>query len=295
MQLPIKRKKRNEAAVEVMDIDRIRKEILEKVVTSPARLTPQYLEKTIIETFGLDKPRTKAVLKELVARQQLEYTYEFGSTYLVRSFNKPVRISPHVVASPPGHQYQPSPDEVVIQIKPGAAFGGGRHPTTRLSVKAIDFLLKKVRPDWLKENGSVLDIGTGTGELARRFAQNRSCRVVGLDPSPPMIAEAQRKAAEADWGEVEFQVAEAPFLEIPYPDGAFEAVVAPERATSRGHQVNDLVVVWMAQEPEIHDRQVVHGYRPDGRLANFVPISPGQVGRLGGKERATLRQARADV
>ena len=80
----------------------------------------------------------------------------------------------------------------------------------------------------------VLDIGTGTGELARRFAQHRGCRVVGLDPSEAMIEEARRKAAAqheaaaGPWGEVTFQVAGAPFLEIPYPDGAFDAVASTQ-------------------------------------------------------------------
>jgi putative AdoMet-dependent methyltransferase len=74
----------------------------------------------------------------------------------------------------------------------------------------------------------VLDIGTGTGELARRFVQNRGCRVVGLDPSPAMVDEARRKAAEAGWGDVAFTVVESPFLEIPYPDGAFAAVASSQ-------------------------------------------------------------------
>jgi len=74
----------------------------------------------------------------------------------------------------------------------------------------------------------VLDIGTGTGELARRFAQHRGCRVVGLDPSEAMIEEARRKAAAGTWSGVTFQVAGAPFLEIPYPDGAFDAVASTQ-------------------------------------------------------------------
>ena len=80
----------------------------------------------------------------------------------------------------------------------------------------------------------VLDIGTGTGELARRFAQHRGCQVVGLDPSEAMIEAARRKASArykttaGQWGEVSFQVAGAPFLEIPYPDGAFDAVASTQ-------------------------------------------------------------------
>jgi ribosomal protein L11 methyltransferase len=188
MQLPIKRKKHNEDAL--MNIEGIRNAILEYVSASPARRTPQFLKQIISETYGLDKAHAKAALKDLVARGELEYTYEFGSTYLVPAFNKPVRISDHVVVKPPEHRYQPAPDDVVIQIKPGAAFGGGRHPTTRLSVKAIEFLLKDLRPDWLNKNGSVLDIGTGSGILAIAAVCLGVEKGLGIDIDPCAIAEA---------------------------------------------------------------------------------------------------------
>ena len=178
-----------------MDIERIEKAILERIGASPARLTPQHLEKTLSATYGLDKNRTKTLLKALVDRGELEYTYEFGSTYLVPSFNKPVRISPHVVVKPPGYRYQPAPDEVVIQIKPGAAFGGGRHPTTRLSVKAIDSLLKELRPDWLKETCSILDIGTGSGILAIAAVCLGVTKGLAIDIDACAIAEASENIA----------------------------------------------------------------------------------------------------
>jgi ubiquinone/menaquinone biosynthesis C-methylase UbiE len=76
----------------------------------------------------------------------------------------------------------------------------------------------------VRKGDLVLDIGTGTGELAKRFALNRGCRVIGLDPSTGMIKEACRKAIKGNWGDVRFQVVDAPFLEIPYPDGTFDAV-----------------------------------------------------------------------
>lgn len=40
---------------------------------------------------------------------------------------------------------------------------------------------------------SVLDVSTGTADLAIKLASNRSMRVVGLDPSPEMLRLAQRK------------------------------------------------------------------------------------------------------
>lgn len=178
-----------------MDDEFIQKEIINYVMASPSRITPQHLEKTISETYGLDKPRTRSVLKDLVARDQLEYTYEFGSTYLVRSFNKPIRISDHVVVRPPGHRYPHAPDDVVIQIKPGAAFGAGRHPTTRLAVKAIEYILRIVSPDGLNQRGSVLDIGTGSGILAMAAVCFGLKKALGIDIDPCAIAEAAENVA----------------------------------------------------------------------------------------------------
>lgn len=80
----------------------------------------------------------------------------------------------------------------------------------------------------VRKEDRVLDIGTGTGELARRFALNRGCRVIGLDPLASMVDEARRKANQGSWGDVSFRVADAPFLEIPYADEAFDAVASTQ-------------------------------------------------------------------
>ena len=173
-----------------MDIQRIEKAILAIVAASPARLTPQHLKKTVAVSYGLDKTRAKAVLKNLVARGELEYTYEFGSTFLVLSFNKPVRISDYVIVKPPGHRFKATPDDVVISIQPGAAFGGGRHPTTRLSARAVEYVLKTVRPNWLSKDCAVLDIGTGSGILAIAAVCLGVKKGLGIDSDPCALAEA---------------------------------------------------------------------------------------------------------
>jgi ribosomal protein L11 methyltransferase len=173
-----------------LDIELIQKEIMQIVAASPVRILPQYLEKTISDTYSLEKTRARQIMKDLIERGELEYTYEFGSTYLVQSFNKPVRISTHVVIKPAGYSYQPAQDDVVIQIKPGAAFGGGRHPTTRLSVKAIEYVIKQERPNWMNQRCSVLDIGTGSGILAMAAVCLGVNKGLGLDIDPCAVSEA---------------------------------------------------------------------------------------------------------
>jgi ribosomal protein L11 methyltransferase len=180
----------SESTYKKSDVRFIQKEIIARVAAASARFTPRSLEKTVSGTYGLDKSRARAVLKELVARGDLEYSYEFGSTYLIPAFNKPLRISAHVVILPPGYPYQPAPDDAVIQIRPGAAFGDGRHPTTRLSLNAIDYVLKEVRPPRLNENGRVLDIGTGSGILAIAAVCLGVKNGLGIDIDPCAVAEA---------------------------------------------------------------------------------------------------------
>jgi len=54
---------------------------------------------------------------------------------------------------------------------------------------------------------SVVDLGTGTGALARGFA-HAGCRVIGLDPSERMLAQGRALTAEAGL-EVDFRTARA--------------------------------------------------------------------------------------
>jgi SAM-dependent methyltransferase len=65
---------------------------------------------------------------------------------------------------------------------------------------------------------TVLDLGTGTGRVARLVAEVwPQARIVGADLSPGMIDEARRLG-----GDVQYDVADA--TDLPYDDGAFELV-----------------------------------------------------------------------
>ena len=67
----------------------------------------------------------------------------------------------------------------------------------------------------------VLDIATGTGDLAFAIRQAGAKQVIGTDFSEEMI-EAARKKAPKHGPDVEFRIADA--LALPFEDGAFDAV-----------------------------------------------------------------------
>jgi ubiquinone/menaquinone biosynthesis C-methylase UbiE len=72
--------------------------------------------------------------------------------------------------------------------------------------------------------GRVLDLGTGTGVVAKALADRYpEAEVVGIDLSPGMIEEAVRKLPPELTGRVHFEVGDAAGLD--YPDGAFDLVV----------------------------------------------------------------------
>jgi SAM-dependent methyltransferase len=67
----------------------------------------------------------------------------------------------------------------------------------------------------------VLDVACGTGILAREIASRIGSggRIVGIDPSPGMVAVAKQLGPDVEWRE---GVAES----LPFPDQSFEAVVS---------------------------------------------------------------------
>jgi len=104
----------------------------------------------------------------------------------------------------------------------------------------------------------VLDIGAGTGNLSIRCA-TRGARVTGLDPSRRMLAQAQAKVAAragVKAGDVQFVLADDPFLYLSFDDNSFDAVVS----TYAFHHV-----AYSLQPKAVHEMMRV--LRPGGVLA----------------------------
>lgn len=76
-----------------------------------------------------------------------------------KKYYKPVKISDKITITPTWEEYVPlSHDELIIELDPGMAFGTGTHPTTVLSIQALERYLNK--------EDVVIDVGCGSGVLS---------------------------------------------------------------------------------------------------------------------------------
>lgn len=72
--------------------------------------------------------------------------------------------------------YVPRPDDVVLLLDPGMAFGTGLHPTTRLCLQALEELLEP--------GMRVLDVGAGSGILSIAAARLGASHVDAVEIEP---------------------------------------------------------------------------------------------------------------
>jgi ribosomal protein L11 methyltransferase len=173
------------------DPERIRREVLAMVDESKQRLTPGTLRKRLCENKIADSSTLEAVIRDLVLSRDLIYTYQFGCSFIEKSYDRPVRISKRVVLKPPDTVFEPACQDIVIEILKGASFGFGDHPTTRLSILGIEAALSVNHGILAIDNSQALDIGTGSGVLVMAAVLLGIPRAVGIDIDPCARTEAK--------------------------------------------------------------------------------------------------------
>jgi ribosomal protein L11 methyltransferase len=91
-----------------------------------------------------------------------------------------MRVGRRIVIKPTWREHAAAPDDVVLDLDPGMAFGTGLHPTTRLCLAGIESAADR----GLLEGARVLDVGCGSGILAIAAAKLGAASVFGVDTDP---------------------------------------------------------------------------------------------------------------
>jgi len=102
-----------------------------------------------------------------------------------------LRVGRRLVIRPTWRRHRRSPDDVVLALDPGMAFGTGLHPTTRLCLAAVEAIADRA----LLDGARVLDVGCGSGILAIAAAKLGAAEVLGVDTDPIAIEATGENAA----------------------------------------------------------------------------------------------------
>lgn len=123
---------------------------------------------------------------------------------------RPIRVSPRLTISPSWISYDAEdPEERILRLDPGSAFGTGDHPTTALCLRMLD--------QYLPEGAKAADVGCGSGVLAIGAASLGASQVDAVDIDPNAVAVTRANASLNDpRGVIDVQRGELKDLKGPY-------------------------------------------------------------------------------
>ena len=102
-----------------------------------------------------------------------------------------MRFGSRIVIKPTWRDYDPAPDDIIIALDPGMAFGTGLHPTTRLCLVGLE----RWADEGIVEGASTFDVGSGSGVLAVGAALLGAAPVRAVDTDPIAVESTNQNAA----------------------------------------------------------------------------------------------------
>lgn len=95
----------------------------------------------------------------------------------------PFYASEHIVIKPTWESFEAGPEDKIIEIDPGMAFGSGTHETTSMCLGLLE--------EAVRGGEEVIDVGTGSGILAIGAALLGASRVLAVDIDPDAVRVAE--------------------------------------------------------------------------------------------------------
>lgn len=128
-----------------------------------------------LEEFGLAIEPNRVMVKEVKEE-------DWATAW--KKYYHPVRVTRFLTIVPSWESYTPMiKEERLIRLDPGLAFGTGTHPTTQLSLQALEMVMRG--------NETVLDIGTGSGVLSIASKALGAGKVFAYDIDQVAVASAR--------------------------------------------------------------------------------------------------------
>jgi ribosomal protein L11 methyltransferase len=198
-------------------MNEIQKVAVEYVAGALHKVSPVELCNVLSNRYFLGARQIRFIIRSLLTAGELSYTYEYGTSYLEISVRRPLNITERIVILPPGVDLNPGKSSAAVRISTGAAFGSGRHPTTRLALRAIDAAVSLSTAQFTDKDTALLDIGTGSGILAIAALQLGITRAVGIDPDPCARVEAAENAVYNGFAS-RFTITDQPLSRLPHSE-----------------------------------------------------------------------------
>jgi ribosomal protein L11 methyltransferase len=104
-----------------------------------------------------------------------------------KKYFKPFRLGNHIVVKPSWETFDILPDDLVIEIDPGNAFGSGTHETTSMCIEMIE--------KYMKKSDTVVDVGCGSGILAIAAGKLGSEHIIAVDIDENAVVTARENVA----------------------------------------------------------------------------------------------------
>ena len=96
-----------------------------------------------------------------------------------KKYFKPFHAGTHLVVKPTWEPFEPGPEDLVIEIDPGMAFGSGTHETTGMCLSLLE--------ETISGGEEIIDVGTGSGILAIGAALLGAGHVLAIDIDPDAV------------------------------------------------------------------------------------------------------------
>lgn len=106
-----------------------------------------------------------------------------------KKFYAVLHVGTRLVIKPSWLAYTAQPNELVIELDPGMAFGTGLHPTTRLCLMMLE--------KYVTRGTRMLDVGTGSGILAIGAVKLGAAAVDARDIDPIAVETAKQNVADS--------------------------------------------------------------------------------------------------